>query len=183
MDMFAFHPYGENSSIAPTLAHPRSTSVGLADYTKLVGLLTQAFGRYGSTLPIVYDEYGIDSAIPAAKSSLYDGAEPVTTHPVSESVQAARYREAIAMAACQPNVRLLLIFHVSDEPGLPQWQSGMYYADDTPKASLPVIRDAATSAAAGELGCGASVVPSGPAGRAALDEATARVTALALSAQ
>ena len=153
MDMFAFHPYGENSSISPDFAHPRSTSIGLADYPKLVGLLRIAFGNYGATLPIIYDEYGIDSQIPVAKASLYDGLEPQTTHPVSEALQGEHYREAISMASCQPNVKLMLIFHVSDEPGLAQWQSGMYYADDTPKPSLDVVRAAADEAAVGGFPC------------------------------
>jgi len=143
MDMFAFHPYGDNSSQAPKFAHPRSTSIGLADYGKLVGLLRRAFAgtaQRGGSLPIVYDEYGIDSVIPASKTAAYSGSEPAATRPVHESLQGSRYREAIRMAACQPNVRILLIFHVSDEPDLGRWQSGMYYADDTPKTSLDAVR-------------------------------------------
>ena len=154
MDMFAFHPYGDNSSQAPKFAHPRSTSIGLADYGKLVGLLRRAFAgtaQRGGSLPIVYDEYGIDSVIPASKTAAYSGSEPAATRPVHESLQGSRYREAIRMAACQPNVRILLIFHVSDEPDLGRWQSGMYYADDTPKESLAPVRSAAQAAAAG--GC------------------------------
>src|SRR5207237_918613 len=61
MDGFAFHPYGENSSVSPEATHPASTSIGLADYDKLVGLLGTAFdgtGPLGSTLPIVSDADG-----------------------------------------------------------------------------------------------------------------------------
>ena len=43
MDMFSIHPYPENSSIPPTFEHPQSTSIGLADYDKLVALLGAAF--------------------------------------------------------------------------------------------------------------------------------------------
>ncbi len=43
MDMFSIHPYPENSSIPPTFEHPQSTSIGLADYDKLVALLGTAF--------------------------------------------------------------------------------------------------------------------------------------------
>src|SRR5919201_2428884 len=43
MDAFAFHPYGESSRIGPDFQHPRSTSIGLADYRKLTGLLRKAF--------------------------------------------------------------------------------------------------------------------------------------------
>ena len=86
MDGFAFHPYGENSSVSPEATHLASTSIGLADYDKLVGLLGTAFdgtGQLGSTLPIVYDEYGIESVIPPAELNLYHGREPATTKPVT----------------------------------------------------------------------------------------------------
>ena len=76
MDGFSFHPYGENSSTPPTFAHAAGTSLGLADYDKLVGLLGRAFdgtAQLGSQLPIVYDEYGVDSQIPAGKRHFYGG--------------------------------------------------------------------------------------------------------------
>ena len=43
MDAFAFHPYPETSATGPALAHPAGTSIGLADYPKLVSLLGTAF--------------------------------------------------------------------------------------------------------------------------------------------
>jgi hypothetical protein len=42
----------------------------------------------------------------------------------------------------QPTVTAFLIFHVSDESNLDRWQSGLFYADDTPKSSLPVVQRA-----------------------------------------
>src|SRR5918996_5964785 len=40
MDGLAIHPYGDNSSQAPSRsAHPNTTSIGLADYAKLVSLI------------------------------------------------------------------------------------------------------------------------------------------------
>jgi hypothetical protein len=48
------------------------------------------------------------------------------------------------MTFCQPTVLGLLLFHVQDEPVLSAWQSGEYYVDGTPKASLPAIRAAAS---------------------------------------
>jgi hypothetical protein len=42
-----------------------------------------------------------------------------------------------------------MIFHTIDESALGAWQSGPYYADGTPKSSLPAIRDAARAARAG----------------------------------
>jgi hypothetical protein len=156
MDGFSFHPYGENSSTPPTFAHPNGTSIGLADYDKLVALLGKAFdgtAQKGSTLPIVYDEYGVDSEIPDPKRRSYGGREPATTKPVSERVQAAYYRQALLMAACQPNVRGFLIFHVTDETDYNRWQSGVYYADGTPKASRPFVKQAMNEIRAGAFEC------------------------------
>ena len=145
MDAFAFHPYPENSTIGP-IPHPNSTSLGLADYDRIVALLGTAFdgtAQRGSTLPILYDEFGIESQIPAAKSALYSGTEPVTTKPVAEDVQARLYAQAMAMAFCQKTVIGLLLFHVTDEQALSAWQSGVYYVDGTPKTSLLAVRGSA----------------------------------------
>lgn len=156
MDEFAFHPYGENSSTPPDVQrNPRSNTIGLSGYWRLVRALGRAFDgtrQRGSDLPIVYDEYGHDTVIPAAKSALYTGREHATTRPVTPTVQGAFYRKALQMAQCQPTVRGFLLFLVSDEVGLAQWQSGIFYADDTPKPSFRMVRDAVAKARAGRLG-------------------------------
>jgi hypothetical protein len=157
MDGFSFHPYGENSSTPPTFAHGTGTSLGLADYPKLVALLGKAFNgtpQKGSKLPIVYDEYGVDSQIPDPKRRFYGGREPATTKPVTEGVQAAYYKEALQMAACQPTVRGFLIFHVTDETDYNRWQSGVYYADGTPKSSRVFVKQAMREIRAGAYECG-----------------------------
>lgn len=149
MDAFAFHPYPETSSTGAGLAHPNSTAIGLTDHGKLVRLLGGAFdgtGQAGSTLPVLYDEFGVETRIPPAKAGAYTGAEPPTTHPVDESVQAQIYSAALHTAACQSNVLGLLLFHVQDEPALSGWQSGEYYADGSPKSSLEPVRAAVRSA-------------------------------------
>jgi hypothetical protein len=155
MDSFAFHPYGDNSSQPPEFRHPRSTTIGLGDYDKLVALLGKAFdgtAQLGSGLPVIYDEYGVDSTLAGhAKSSLYTGREPATTKPVAERTQADYYRRALVLATCQPTVIGLMFFHVTDEPDLDRWQSGVYYADDTPKTSLAPVRAAALAARNGNL--------------------------------
>jgi hypothetical protein len=146
MDAFALHPYPETSSTGPAFPHPLGTAIGLADYDKLVGLLGAAFdgtAQHGSTLPILYDEFGIETQIPPAKASLYVGKEPATTKPVDEPTQALMYTQAMQMTFCQPNVLGLLLFHVQDEPDLSTWQSGVYYVDGTPKTSLAAVRAAA----------------------------------------
>jgi hypothetical protein len=153
MDAFAFHPYEDNSSISPAAGvHPRTTTIAIADYTKLVTLLGQAFdgtAQPGSTLPVVYDEFGVETTIPAAKASLYTGVEPTTIHPVDPSVQGQYYEQAIQLAFCQPNVQAMFIFHTVDETDLDRWQSGVYYADGTPKTSLVPMRNAIVAAKRG----------------------------------
>jgi hypothetical protein len=157
MDGFSFHPYGENSSTPPTIAHNIGTSLGLADYPRLVDLLGRAFNgtkQKGSSLPIVYDEYGVDSQIPVGKRSFYGGKEPATTRPVTEGVQAAYYDEALKLGACQPTVRGFLIFHVTDETDYNRWQSGVYYADGTPKASRALVKRSMADVRSGAYECG-----------------------------
>jgi hypothetical protein len=140
MDGFAFHPYEDNSSVEPALGtHPNSTTIALADYPKLVASLGEAFPD-GYSMPIWYDEFGVESQMPAAKLPLYTGTEPATTKPVPEATQAAYYRQAVQLTFCQPNVRGLFLFHSVDEKDLAGWQSGVYYVDDTPKTSLPAVR-------------------------------------------
>ena len=105
--------YGESSRIPPTLSHPHTTTIGIADYDKLVGILARAFGgtaQPGSKLPIVYGEYGAETTIPPAKRSSYTGHEVVPT--IDEATQARYYAEAIGLARKQQNVRMLFFFHV-----------------------------------------------------------------------
>jgi hypothetical protein len=148
MDAFAFHPYPESSSTGPNFPHPNSTAIGLADYSKLVGLLGAAFdgtAQHGSTLPILYDEFGIETQLPPAKAGLYTGTEPATTKPVDEATQAQMYLQAMQMTFCQPTVLGLFLFHFQDEAARSAWQSGEYYVDGTPKSSLPAVAAAAAS--------------------------------------
>ena len=100
-------------------------------------MLAEAFGR---GLPVLYSELGVETVIPPAKASLYEGAEP--GKPVDEATQADYYRRAIELASCQKDVVGLLLFHSHDERALTGFQSGVYYVDGTPKASLEPVRKA-----------------------------------------
>jgi hypothetical protein len=159
MDAFDFHPYPDSSKASPDLQHPRSTTVGIADYAKLVGLLKTAFAgtaQQGAKLPIYYNEFGVQSTIPLAAQAAYTNlAAPSARDAVTEVKQAASYRYAIDIAYCQPTVKAFLIFHVSDESDLDRWQSGVYYANDRPKTSLVAVRNEALAARDGRIpGCG-----------------------------
>jgi hypothetical protein len=157
MDTLTVHPYGESSRTPPTALHPASTSISIADYPKLVKLLKQAFhgtAQPGATLPILYGEYGVQTVIPGDKLGAYSNLGiPSAGDAVSEQMQGSYYRQAIQLAYCQKTVAGLLFFHVSDEPDLDRWQSGLFYADDTPKTDLAVVRAAAQAAEAGTVTC------------------------------
>lgn len=148
-DVWDEHVYADTSALPPSMPHGGPT-VAEGDYAKLVALLGKAFdgtAQRGSRLPIFYGEYGVETTVPASKAGIYSGSESAKT--VDEATQASFYAEAFRLALCQPNVIGLMVFHTLDEGALGGWQSGPYYADGTPKSSLPAIRDAALAARAG----------------------------------
>ena len=153
MDMFALHPYVIPSKLRPDFAHPNTTTIGLADYPKLVALLKRAFARTaqaGATLPIIYDEFGYQTRAPMVKRSLYTHlGTAAAKDAITEPRQALYYQQAIEIARCQPTVAGMLIFHVTDERDANAWQSGVYYPDNTPKTSMDALRSAAEAAQGG----------------------------------
>lgn len=164
MDWFSIHPYGVNSSEPPDTLHPNSTTIGFADYDKLVTLLGEAFdgtAQPGSEIPILYSEYGVETIISSEKVRLYREEELATTKPVPEKVQADYYQRALEMAACQLTVVGVLLFHITDEANLNEgWQSGLYYADEKAeegeslrKASQPLTKKAIEKIQKGGVRC------------------------------
>ena len=155
MDAFAIHPYMLSPKSPPTVTHPKTTEITLADYPKLVTLLDEAFRgtpQRGRTLPILYTEFGVQTVVPEAKMFAYQaGGSPNAEEGVSAATQAAYYRRALALAYCQPTVRGIFIFHTFDESNLDGWQSGLYYADRTPKPSLRGFRRAVADLRHGKL--------------------------------
>jgi hypothetical protein len=155
MDVFALHPYQTRSTIPPGQPHT-GASLGFGDYDKLVALLGTAFdgtAQEGSTLPIAYTEFGVQSLIPESELGSYTSTDsPLGKDAVPEATQAEYYKEAFQLAACQPNVIAVYIFHLIDEADLNRWQSGPYYTNTKPKTSLEAIASAAKDAREGKLG-------------------------------
>jgi hypothetical protein len=145
MDAFAHHPYLERSEVPPDFAHPNSTTISLADYGKLVDLLGEAFdgtAQEGSELPILYTEFGVQTVIPDPKLGAYTNVDsPAADDAVTEERQGRYYWQAVELACSQETVEGIYIFHVWDEPDLLGWQSGLYYADRTPKTSREALVD------------------------------------------
>jgi len=154
MDVFALHPYQTRSAIPPGQPHT-GTSLGFGDYDQLVALLGEAFdgtAQPGSDLSIAYTEFGVQSLIPPAAQGSYTNLDsPLGGDAVPEKTQADYYAQAFELAACQPNVVAVYIFHLFDEADLNRWQSGPYYTDTKPKSSLDAIASAAKKARDGKL--------------------------------
>jgi hypothetical protein len=150
MDIFSLHPYPPNSNVPPTVGYGRSKSIGIADYPRLVRLLRAAFGRVPA---IAYGEYGIETRVPPGRRGLYQGTQPASARAVSETVQASDYVSAMKLAACQPLVRMLLFFHVTDESQLAALQTGLFYPDDLPKSSLEAVATEAQVVESGHANC------------------------------
>ncbi len=157
MDSFAFHPYMASSRISPDETHERSSTITLADYSKLVDVLGDAFdgtAQPGSKLPIYYTEFGVQTQVPDDKLADYqDLRSPSALDAVDDATQADYYEQALQLASCQATIKALFIFHTVDESDLSGWQSGLYYADLSPKGSLEPFRKAAKAARAGKLDC------------------------------
>jgi hypothetical protein len=155
MDAFAFHPYMQASRVSPTASHPKNTSITIADYPKLVALLDEAFkgtAQPGARLPVYYTEFGVQTSVPGPKLGLYnDATSPDRPDSVGFDRQAAYYRQALALAYCQPTVRGIFVFHTFDEADFAGWQSGLYFADRTPKPSLPAFKSAVADLRNGKL--------------------------------
>jgi hypothetical protein len=154
MDAFAIHPYMEASRDSPAMPHPDNTTITIADYPKLVRLLAAAFPN-GARLPVYYTEFGVQTPVPGAKRHFYaDLASSASSDTVPYATQAAYYRRALELAYCQPSVRGLFVFHTFDESSLDGWQSGLYFADRTPKPSLAPFKRAVADLRAGRFpGC------------------------------
>jgi hypothetical protein len=155
MDAFAMHPYMQASRISPGVPHLRNTSITLADYPKLLALLDEAFqgtAQAGARLPVYYTEFGVQTSVPSPKLRSYSDQEsPERTDSVGFELQAAYYRRALALAYCQPTVRGIFVFHTFDESDFAGWQSGLYFADRTPKPSLPAFKRTVADLRSGKL--------------------------------
>jgi hypothetical protein len=155
MDALSIHPYMRTSELSPTDRHAASTTITIADYPKLAALLTQSFAgtpQRGRGLPVYYTEFGVQTRVPAAHRHAYEDLNsPGSADAVDPQTQARYYDQALALAACQPTVKGLFIFHTFDEADLAGWQSGLYYADQQPKPSLKPFRVSAAAARAAGL--------------------------------
>jgi hypothetical protein len=160
MDWFDMHSYQEAS---PDTIHA-GTTITIADYPKLDDQLA-CFTRPGQLRPLIlWGESGYETAITAAQQYRYTKQQPQSAATSDEFAQGKNIGDEIRLAYCQPHTVGFLNFHLVDEFDLGGWQSGLYYAEDSPllesfpalqqKASRPIVRRALEAARQGNLTCG-----------------------------
>ena len=124
---------------------------------------------------IWYLEDGFETVVAAEKRALYSGREPnrqlvqplaLRTRALSQVLdQPSQVRDAVELAFCHPAVGAFFNFQLADEDGLGGWQSGLLWADATPKPSYDSIRTTFAAVAAGTVDCSRfPVAATGPRG-------------------
>ena len=134
----------------------------IGELPALVSALGSAFagtGQPGASLPLIVDNVQFASAIPPGELSLYSSPTLATTG-LDEPSQGAAYAAALAAVACVPTVEGLLIGRLVDGPD-PGEQTGLFYADGTPKTSLSAVAAAAATAQTPTRGCASAPVSGG----------------------
>ena len=97
----------------------------------------------GGGLPVSLNETGIQTASPGNDSSGFEvSATPaggVFGQWATQAYQARWYMQMLNLVSCDPNVQFVNIFHLIDESDLDGWQSGLYFASETPKQSAAAV--------------------------------------------
>lgn len=171
-DTVGHNPYPATNAERPWTRHPGGGTIGEGDYGALMQVLEQAFGGTGQPLPgqgrvrIWYMEQGFQTTVDPAKTALYHGTETTrqllppwlqrSTAGASAALapdQATQLRDALELAYCQPAVGAFFNFELVDEPSLGGWQSGLLWADLTPKPSYQAFKAAVRAVATGRVDC------------------------------
>jgi hypothetical protein len=189
MDGFDFHPYPVPQTLpfAQGYTNPNEASVSnlpriyQAFYSAFAGTPQKTIGQQaGGGLPVSLNEVGIQTA--STGEGDYTGTEVsataaggVTGSFATEAYQAQWYSQMLNLVACDPNIQVVNIFHLIDEPDLAGWQSGLYYYSATnpqPKQSAQTVKN---FTAGGEQ-CVGGMHPWTPAGVTAAPTSTTTAT-------
>jgi hypothetical protein len=173
-DTFGHHPHPQDASERPWKVHQDPTQISEGDLGKLVEVLRDEFVGTaqpvpGNGLSIWYLEDGYQTTIDQAKRLLYSdyenwphtvpdyaGGEPDWPPPSADSPapdQWTQIIDAVRLAYCQPYVGAYFNFLLWDESSLIRWQSGMLWADGTPKDSYPAFKRVIHEVDDGKVDC------------------------------
>jgi hypothetical protein len=167
LDTFGHHPHPASADERPWKRHDASVYVSLGDWGKLMNALTEAFEGTAQPIPgegpsIWWLEVGYQTLVDEDKKHLYRGTEswrgavpafvggePDFPAPSAESPapdQATQLIDSVRLSYCQPYVEAFFNFLLWDEPQLGRWQSGVLWADGSPKGSYQGFKRAIAEA-------------------------------------
>ncbi|MGI8607375.1 MAG: hypothetical protein ACR2L0_09555 [Gaiellaceae bacterium] len=159
-DTVGHHAYGSSPVEAPATEHGGST-ISQGDYADLMEVLSEAFSGTAQAVPgacvdgrctfIWYLETGFQTTVSPDKIDFYTGEENVET--ISPEEQASQFEHGVELAYCQPYVQGFFNFLMWDEARLEGWQSGVFWADQSPKDSYEDVKRIIAAAAAGRVDC------------------------------
>ncbi|MEA2386540.1 MAG: hypothetical protein QOJ22_714 [Thermoleophilaceae bacterium] len=126
---------------------------------------SKAVPGFDRPVTLWYLEDGFETVVAADKRARYTGREPnrFLVQPVATRArtsaravpdQVSQLRDAIELAYCQPAVGAFFNFQFADEVGLGGWQSGLLWADGTPKPSYEPVKALLAGIAAASVDCG-----------------------------
>ena len=145
MDELGLHLYPRSDRDA-VQAGDRWPRAGIVNLPRLKQAIWDAFG--GTAQPTVeeglklrIDEIGWQVAVPEGRREAYHGSE--TAAVTSERAQALNYAKAIEIASCDRSVSGLYLLHLSDDPDLERYQSGVRRADGSARPAYAAVRAAA----------------------------------------
>jgi hypothetical protein len=148
MDGLDLHPYPIPQSLPFESGYAGSpNNYSVSNLTRVYQAFYDAFKGTGQPtigpggMKVSLNEVGIqtDSSGRAGYTGS-ENADGVSGATGSESFQADWYTKLVDYAVCDPNVAAVNLFHLVDESALEGWQSGLYYAGYTAKASAAAVQ-------------------------------------------
>lgn len=164
-DTLGHHPYPRRSDEPPSLRHDDPAVISIGDTARLLEVMRDAFGGTAQPipqtgLPIWYLETGYQTSIPDSKLQAYDGGFENWPGAVPDAApgaavdQGKQLTDSLRLVYCQPYVEAIFNFLLKDEPAMAGWQSGVFWADGSPKASLEPYRSTISEVNEGRVNCG-----------------------------
>lgn len=155
MDGFDFHPYPIPQSLPFAQGYANQNDASVTNLSRIYQAFYDAFDgtgqptigqQAGGGLPVSLNEVGIQTDTTGHAG--YTGTEAsananggVLGATATEAYQAQWYTQMLNLVACDPNVKVVNIFHLVDESDLGAWQSGLYWVGYQPKQSATAIKD------------------------------------------
>jgi hypothetical protein len=153
MDGFDYHPYPVPQSLPFEQGYADAKSASVSNLSRIYQAFYLAFngtpqrtiGQHaGGGLPVSLNETGVqtDSTgfVGYTGDEVSAGSGGVFGQFATEEFQSAWYVQMLDVVACDPNVRIVNIFHLIDEFDLAGWQSGLFFANQVPKKSAAAVK-------------------------------------------